>query len=55
MLIIAMLLFKKVLIPIIIIENYNGGEGIIYSSILQKALNYKSAKSYSQYLIENKK
>ena len=36
--------FSQNTFPIIVIESYNGGGNFVYSSILQKVLNYKSAK-----------
>ena len=36
--------FSQNTFPIIVIENYNGRGNFVYSSILQKVLNYKSAK-----------
>ena len=42
--------FSQNTFPIIVIEDYNLGGYVIYSSILQTVLNYKTAKkSYSQY------
>ena len=42
--------FSQNTFPIIVIEDYNLGGYVIYSSILQTVLNYKSPKkSYSQY------
>ena len=37
--------FSQNTFPIIVIENYNGGGKTVYSLVLQKVLNYKSAKN----------